>query len=227
MPGKAESMVGAPAIGLLVVAVIGIFYQLFSIVMNLLGTGIGAFSAASGDSAGMGSLFSGVVGLVFNVIWLLLSGLVIFGALKMKKLESYSLSMAAAVVAALPCTSPCCVLGLPLGIWAIVVLVNQDVKSKDPKELPWKSLGVDVVLECTGLFTDKDKAVAHIEAGAKKVLISAPAKNHDLTIVMGVNDDKYDPAKHQVLSNGSCTTNCLAPVAKVMLDNFGVVNAAS
>ena len=129
MPGKAESMVGAPAIGLFVVAVIGIFYLLFSIVMNLLGTGIGAFSAASGDSAGMGSLFSGVVGLVFNVIWLLLSGLVIFGALKMKKLESYSLSMAAAVVAALPCTSPCCVLGLPLGIWAIVVLVNQDVKS--------------------------------------------------------------------------------------------------
>jgi glyceraldehyde 3-phosphate dehydrogenase len=93
---------------------------------------------------------------------------------------------------------------------------------KDPKELPWKSLGVDVVLECTGLFTDKAKAVAHLEAGAKKVIISAPAKNHDITLVMGVNDDKYDPAKHHVLSNGSCTTNCLAPVAKVMLDNFGV-----
>ena len=96
---------------------------------------------------------------------------------------------------------------------------------KDPKELPWKSLGVDIVLECTGLFTDKNKAVAHIEAGAKKVMISAPAKNHDLTIVMGVNHDLYDPAKHQIVSNGSCTTNCLAPVAKVMLDNFGIVNA--
>ncbi|MBI3202011.1 MAG: type I glyceraldehyde-3-phosphate dehydrogenase [Myxococcales bacterium] len=96
---------------------------------------------------------------------------------------------------------------------------------KDPKELPWKSHGVDIVLECTGLFTDKNKAIAHVEAGAKKVMISAPAKNHDLTIVMGVNHDLYDPAKHQIVSNGSCTTNCLAPVAKVMLDNFGIVNA--
>lgn len=93
---------------------------------------------------------------------------------------------------------------------------------KDPKELPWKSLGVDVVMECTGLFTDKAKASAHIDAGAKKVLISAPAKNHDITLVMGVNHEQYDPANHHVLSNGSCTTNCLAPVAKVMLDNFGV-----
>ncbi|HMJ15944.1 MAG TPA: type I glyceraldehyde-3-phosphate dehydrogenase, partial [Polyangiaceae bacterium] len=93
---------------------------------------------------------------------------------------------------------------------------------KDPKELPWKSMGVDIVLECTGLFTDKSKAAAHIEAGAKKVVISAPAKNHDITLVMGVNDNQYDPAKHHVVSNGSCTTNCLAPVAKVMLDNFGV-----
>jgi glyceraldehyde 3-phosphate dehydrogenase len=92
---------------------------------------------------------------------------------------------------------------------------------KEPKELPWKSHGVDIVLECTGLFTDKSKAVAHVEAGAKKVIISAPAKNHDLTVVMGVNDEKYDPAKHQVISNGSCTTNCLAPVAKVILDSFG------
>ena len=92
---------------------------------------------------------------------------------------------------------------------------------KDPKELPWKSHGVDIVLECTGLFTDKAKAIGHVEAGAKKVIISAPAKNHDITLVMGVNHDKYDPAKHQVISNGSCTTNCLAPVAKVMLDNFG------
>jgi glyceraldehyde 3-phosphate dehydrogenase len=96
---------------------------------------------------------------------------------------------------------------------------------KDPKELPWKSHGVDIVLECTGLFTDKTKAIGHVEAGAKKVMISAPAKNHDLTIVMGVNDDLYDPAKHHVVSNGSCTTNCLAPVAKVMLDTFGIVNA--
>jgi glyceraldehyde 3-phosphate dehydrogenase len=95
---------------------------------------------------------------------------------------------------------------------------------KDPAALPWKDLGVDIVFECTGLFTDKAKAEAHIKAGAKKVLISAPAKNHDLTIVMGVNDDKYDPAAHHILSNGSCTTNCLAPIAKVMLDNFGVVH---
>ncbi len=92
---------------------------------------------------------------------------------------------------------------------------------KDPKELPWKSHGVDIVLECTGLFTDKNKAIGHIEAGAKKVLISAPAKNHDLTVVMGVNSDQYDGSQ-QVISNGSCTTNCLAPVAKVLLDNFGV-----
>jgi glyceraldehyde 3-phosphate dehydrogenase len=94
---------------------------------------------------------------------------------------------------------------------------------KDPGELPWKSLGVDVVLECTGLFTDKAKAVGHLNAGAKRVLISAPAKGQDLTVVMGVNDHLYDPAKHHVISNGSCTTNCLAPVAKVVLDNFGIV----
>jgi glyceraldehyde 3-phosphate dehydrogenase len=93
---------------------------------------------------------------------------------------------------------------------------------KDPGELPWKDLGVDIALECTGLFTEKAKAEAHIKAGAKKVVISAPAKNHDLTVVMGVNDSAYDPKKHAVLSNGSCTTNCLAPVAKVILDNFGV-----
>lgn len=95
---------------------------------------------------------------------------------------------------------------------------------KDPKELPWKSLGVDIVLECTGLFTDKAKAAAHLEAGAKKVLISAPAKNHDKTLVMGVNHEEYDPNSHHVLSNGSCTTNCLAPVAKVLLDTFGIEN---
>ena len=94
---------------------------------------------------------------------------------------------------------------------------------KDPAELPWKALGVDVVLESTGLFTDKAKAGAHITAGAKRVIISAPAKNHDLTVVMGVNDHEYDAAKHTVISCGSCTTNCLAPVAKVLLENFGVV----
>jgi glyceraldehyde 3-phosphate dehydrogenase len=93
---------------------------------------------------------------------------------------------------------------------------------KDPSKLPWKDLGVDIVFECTGLFTDKEKAQVHMAAGAKKVLISAPAKNHDLTVVLGVNTEKYDPGKHHVLSNGSCTTNCLAPVAKVLLDNFGV-----
>jgi glyceraldehyde 3-phosphate dehydrogenase len=93
---------------------------------------------------------------------------------------------------------------------------------KDPKELPWKSLGVDVVLECTGLFTERAKAEGHLTAGAKKVVISAPGKNQDVTLVMGVNDHEYDPAKHHVVSNGSCTTNCLAPIAKVLLDTFGV-----
>src|SRR5689334_7940532 len=93
---------------------------------------------------------------------------------------------------------------------------------KDPKELPWKDLGVDVVLECTGLFTDKEKAKGHIDAGAKKVIICAPAKGQDLTLVLGVNDDKYDPKSHHVISNGSCTTNCLAPIAKVLLDAFGI-----
>lgn len=95
---------------------------------------------------------------------------------------------------------------------------------KDPAELPWKDLGVDIVFECTGLFTDKAKAALHQAAGAKRVIISAPAKGHDLTIVMGVNDDKYDAAKHSILSCGSCTTNCLAPIAKVMLDEFGIVH---
>jgi len=93
---------------------------------------------------------------------------------------------------------------------------------KEPGKLPLKDLGVSIMLECTGLFTDKEKAMAHVSAGAKKVIISAPAKNQDATLVMGVNHDTYDGAKHQVISNGSCTTNCLAPVAKVMLDNFGI-----
>src|SRR5215216_3877883 len=93
---------------------------------------------------------------------------------------------------------------------------------KDPAKLPWKDLGVDVVLESTGRFTDADKARAHITAGAKKVIISAPAKGEDITIVMGVNEDKYDPAAHDVISNASCTTNCLAPAAKVVHDLLGI-----
>jgi glyceraldehyde 3-phosphate dehydrogenase len=93
---------------------------------------------------------------------------------------------------------------------------------KDPRELPWKELKVDVVLECTGLFTSKEKASGHLSAGASKVIISAPATDHDKTIVMGVNDSEYDGSKHNIISNASCTTNCLAPVAKVLLDNFGV-----
>ncbi|MEK7842014.1 MAG: type I glyceraldehyde-3-phosphate dehydrogenase, partial [Deltaproteobacteria bacterium] len=107
------------------------------------------------------------------------------------------------------------------------ILVNgKEIKItaiKDPAQLPWKDLKIDVVLECTGLFTDKEKAVGHMTAGAKKVIISAPAKNEDITICMGVNHEKYDPKKHHVISNASCTTNCLAPVAKVLLEEFGIV----
>ena len=95
--------------------------------------------------------------------------------------------------------------------------------TKNPADLPWKSLGADYVIESTGLFTDADKAKAHIDAGAKKVIISAPAKGEDITIVMGVNDDKYDPRSHRIVSNASCTTNCLGPVAKVLHDTFGIV----
>ncbi|HKW85512.1 MAG TPA: type I glyceraldehyde-3-phosphate dehydrogenase [Nitrospiraceae bacterium] len=93
---------------------------------------------------------------------------------------------------------------------------------KDPKELPWKDLGVDLVIESTGRFTDREGASRHLSAGAKRVIISAPAKDPDVTIVLGVNDKTYDPSKHQIISNASCTTNCLAPVAKVLLDNFGI-----
>ncbi len=94
---------------------------------------------------------------------------------------------------------------------------------KDPANLPWKKLGVDLVIESTGKFNDATKAIAHIQAGAKKVLLTAPGKNEDITVVMGVNEDKYDPAKHHIVSNASCTTNCLAPVAKVLNDEFGIV----
>jgi glyceraldehyde 3-phosphate dehydrogenase len=93
---------------------------------------------------------------------------------------------------------------------------------KDPAQLPWKDLGVEIVMECTGLFRDREKAAKHLEAGAKKVIISAPAKGPDVTIVMGVNHKSYDPTKHHIISNASCTTNCLAPVAKVLLDSFGI-----
>ena len=97
------------------------------------------------------------------------------------------------------------------------------VSAKSPAELPWKALGVDVVIESTGLFTEKAKAEGHIQAGAKKVIISAPGKNEDITLVMGVNNEKYDPAKHHVISNASCTTNCLAPVVYVVLkEGFGL-----
>jgi glyceraldehyde 3-phosphate dehydrogenase len=92
---------------------------------------------------------------------------------------------------------------------------------RDPARLPWKDLGVDVVVESTGLFRSREKAAAHLDAGAKKVIISAPGKNEDVTIVLGVNEGMYDPAKHHVISNASCTTNCLAPVVKVILDAFG------
>src|SRR5689334_10088106 len=97
------------------------------------------------------------------------------------------------------------------------------VSAKDPSGLPWKQLGVDIVIESTGLFTDGEKAKGHIAAGAKKVVISAPAKNEDITVVMGVNHEKYDPAKHVVISNASCTTNCLAPLVHVLLkEGFGI-----
>jgi glyceraldehyde 3-phosphate dehydrogenase len=106
------------------------------------------------------------------------------------------------------------------------ITVNKDefqvLSVKDPAQLPWKSLGVDVVFESTGLFTDRDNASKHIAAGAKKVVITAPAKKPDLTVVMGVNAEKYDPAAHHVISNASCTTNCLAPVAKVLHETFRI-----
>ena len=97
---------------------------------------------------------------------------------------------------------------------------------RDPAKLPWKALGVDVVLECTGRFTESAKAKAHLDGGAKKVIISAPAKGEDITIVMGVNHTKYDPKNHHIISNASCTTNCLVPMVKVVRDNFGFVRGS-
>jgi len=99
------------------------------------------------------------------------------------------------------------------------------LQEKDPANLPWRSLGVDIVIESTGLFTKREDAQKHIDAGAKKVIISAPAKGEDKTIVMGVNDQEYDPAAHHILSNASCTTNCLAPAAKVVHEKYGIVKA--
>jgi glyceraldehyde 3-phosphate dehydrogenase len=95
---------------------------------------------------------------------------------------------------------------------------------KNPADLPWRKYGVDVAMECTGLFRDRDKAAGHLAAGARKVIISAPAVDPDITIVMGVNANQYDPDKHHIISNASCTTNCLAPVAKVLMENFGIRN---
>ncbi|MDY6933864.1 MAG: type I glyceraldehyde-3-phosphate dehydrogenase [Spirochaetota bacterium] len=106
-----------------------------------------------------------------------------------------------------------------------IIVNGNEIKvhsEKDPNKLPWKSEGVDVVVEATGIFRSKDKAMAHINAGAKKVIITAPAKDEDITIVLGVNEDKYNPKEHHIISNASCTTNCLAPIVKVINDSFGV-----
>ena len=97
---------------------------------------------------------------------------------------------------------------------------------RDPAKLPWKDLGVDIVLESTVRFTDAKDAMKHIEGGAKKVIISAPATNEDITVVMGVNSDKYDPSSHHIISNASCTTNCLAPMVKVIRESFGFVHGS-
>jgi glyceraldehyde 3-phosphate dehydrogenase len=95
---------------------------------------------------------------------------------------------------------------------------------RDPARIPWRDHGVDIVIESTGLFTKGSKAAAHLEGGAKKVIISAPAQEEDISIVLGINEEKYDPANHRIISNGSCTTNCVAPVARVLHQNFGIVH---
>jgi len=111
----------------------------------------------------------------------------------------------------------------------VITIDGDDIKvlaEKDPAKLPWKDLGVDIVLESTGRFTEGSQARKHIEAGAKKVIISAPAKNEDVTICLGVNTEKYDPGNHHIISNASCTTNCLVPMVKVVRDNFGFVRGS-
>ncbi len=114
----------------------------------------------------------------------------------------------------------------PVEATAYAISVDGDqfkvLSVKDPAQLPWKDLGVDVVFESTGLFTERDAAAKHLAAGAKRVVITAPAKKPDVTVVLGVNDDQYDPAKHHIISNASCTTNCLAPLAKVLHQAFGI-----
>lgn len=107
-----------------------------------------------------------------------------------------------------------------------ITVDGKDIKvlsTKDPAELPWKDLGVDIAIESTGLFTARENATKHLDAGARKVIISAPAKNPDITVVMGVNDNKYNPDTHHIISNASCTTNCLTPVVKVVIENFGII----
>jgi glyceraldehyde 3-phosphate dehydrogenase len=116
-----------------------------------------------------------------------------------------------------------------VGVGGNGIVVDGDelrvIAERDPANLPWKELGAEIVIESTGLFTDREQADKHIAAGAEKVIISAPAKGEDLTVVLGVNDEKYDPANHHVISNASCTTNCVAPMAKVLDDTFGIDQA--
>src|SRR6201982_2477497 len=122
------------------------------------------------------------------------------------------------VVGKLP--QPVSVTGATIGVGSKSIKI---LAEREPAKLPWRDLGVDIVIESTGRFTTGSAARAHLEAGAKKVIISAPAKEEDITIVMGVNDDAYDPEAHHILSNASCTTNCVEPMAKVLLDSFGIV----
>jgi len=108
-----------------------------------------------------------------------------------------------------------------------IVVDSREIKvlaERDPGEIPWRDYGVDIVIESTGLFTQASKAAAHLQGGAKKVIISAPAKEEDISMILGVNEGQYDPAKHRIISNGSCTTNCIAPVIKVLHQNFGIVH---
>lgn len=108
-----------------------------------------------------------------------------------------------------------------------IVVDDREIKvlaERDPAKIPWRDYGVDIVIESTGLFTHASKAASHLQGGAKKVIISAPAQEEDVSIVLGVNEGQYDPAKHRIISNGSCTTNCIAPVVKVLHQNFGIVH---